>query len=162
MKGALAQRARFENTLRIPSCRFAVRSLACQLLRELGVQLPHCCEIYCDNKSAAAIAHTPVGHKYTKHIDIRLMFLKELCCDRKIFDIVFTGSKTNLSNSNTKTTANREFLSFREYFKGFAREHPALLDRVVQRFSQMDFVKKRTPPTPSSPAAVLYTYQYKL
>ena len=135
---------------------------ACQLLRELGVQLPHCCEIYCDNKSAAAIAHTPVGHKYTKHIDIRLMFLKELCCDRKIFDIVFTGSKTNLSNSNTKTTANREFLSFREYFKGFAREHPALLERAVQRFSKMDFSKKRSPPTPSSPAAVLYTYQYKL
>jgi hypothetical protein len=55
-----------------------------------------------------------------------------------------------------------ESCSIQRYFKGFAREHPVLLDRVVQRSSQMDFAKKRTPPTPSSSAAVLYTYQCKL
>ena len=40
----------------------------CQLIRELGVQLPDCMELFCGNKSAAAIAHTPVGHKYTRNI----------------------------------------------------------------------------------------------
>ena len=89
------------------------------------------------------------------------MFLKELCCDRKIFDIVFTGSKTNLANAATKTTANKEFLSSRDIFKNLSRDHPALLERNVTRFSQMDFIKKRTATTPGT-SAVLYTYQCKL
>ena len=131
---------------------------ACQLIRELGVQLPDCMELFCDNKSAAAIAHTPVGHKYTKHIDIRLMFLKELCCDRKIFDIVFTGSATNLANTNTKTTANKEFLPFRDILKNLSRDHPALRDRVFTRFSEMDFIKKRIA-TSSTTSHVLYSYK---
>ena len=131
---------------------------ACQLIRELGVQLPDCMELFCDNKSAAAIAHTPVGHKYTKHIDIRLMFLKELCCDRKIFDIVFTGSATNLANTNTKTTANKEFLPFRDILKNLSRDHPALRDRVFTRFSEMDFIKTRIA-TSSTTSHVLYSYK---
>ena len=59
-----------------------------QLLKEIGVVLPDRFELFCDSESAAAIAQSPVGSKYTKHIDVRLLFLKELCCDRKLFDVV--------------------------------------------------------------------------
>jgi hypothetical protein len=43
------------------------------------------------------VAHPPVGSKYTKYIDVRLMFLKELCRDRKVFDIVFARSLHRLT-----------------------------------------------------------------
>jgi hypothetical protein len=75
-----------------------------QLLRELGIELPDCFELYSDNKSALMVAHTPVGSRYTKHIDVRLMFLKELCRDRKVFDIMFAESSHNHANHNTKST----------------------------------------------------------
>jgi hypothetical protein len=90
------------------------------------------------------------------------MFLKELCCDRKIFDIVFTGSKTNLANAATKTTFNKEFIATRDIYKNLSRDHPALLERMVTRFSQMDFVKARSQSTPTTTSTVLYTYQCRL
>jgi hypothetical protein len=62
---------------------------SCQLLRELGIVLPDRFELFSDNRGALMAAHPPVGSKYTKHIDVRLMFLKELCRDRRVFCIVF-------------------------------------------------------------------------
>jgi len=43
----------------VAACVFALWS--CQLLRELGIVLPDCFELYSDNQSALMIAHTPVG-----------------------------------------------------------------------------------------------------
>jgi hypothetical protein len=45
----------------VAACQFALWS--CQLLRELGVKLPDCFELYSDNKSALMDAHTPVGSR---------------------------------------------------------------------------------------------------
>jgi hypothetical protein len=45
----------------VAACQFALWSS--QLLRELGVKLPDCFELYSDNKSALMAAHTPVGRK---------------------------------------------------------------------------------------------------
>ena len=46
-----------------------------------------------DAKMQHIIAGVPIGDgaallKKLKAIDVRLLFLKELCCDRKLFDVV--------------------------------------------------------------------------
>jgi hypothetical protein len=118
-----------------------------QLLRELGVVLPKCFELLCDSKSAAAIAHSPVGSKYTKHIDVRLRF-----------DIVLTRSPTNpttnVANAATKTTPSGEFLRTRDILRGVSKDHPALHEHVLARFSALQAVQERI----EGLGMVLYTH----
>ena len=102
------------------------------------------------------VAHTPVGSKYTKHIDVRLMFLKELCRDRKVFDIVFARSLHNHANHYTKATGYKLFDDVRGVLKGSIKHHPALTAEAV-RFSEMDFCKARIA-TAEGEEAVLFTY----
>nr|XP_016466489.1 PREDICTED: uncharacterized mitochondrial protein AtMg00810-like [Nicotiana tabacum] len=47
------------------------------LLKELGLEHQSPVPIYCDSKSALAIAANPVFHKHTKHIDIDCHFIRE-------------------------------------------------------------------------------------
>jgi hypothetical protein len=103
------------------------------------------------------IAHTPVGSRYTKHIDVRLMFLKELCRDRKVFDIVFAESRHNYANHNTKHAGRQLFSAVRDVYKGLSRHHPALKAKVMARFSEMDFSKARAA-TAADDTLVLYTH----
>jgi len=138
----------------VAASQFALWS--CQLLRELGVVLPDRFELFSDNRSALMVAHTPVGSKYTKHIDVRLMFLKELCRDRKVFDIVFARSLHNHANHYTKATGYKLFDDVRGVLKGSIKHHPALTAEAV-RFSEMDFCKARIA-TAEGEEAVLFTY----
>ena len=41
-------------------------------------------EIYCDNKSAIAMAKNPVFHNRTKHISIKYHFLREVEANKEI------------------------------------------------------------------------------
>jgi hypothetical protein len=112
-----------------------------------------------DNRSALVVAHTPVGSKYTKHIDVRLMFLKELCRDCKVFDIVFARSLHNHASHYTKATGHKQlfFADVRGVLKGSSiKHHPALMAEAV-RFSEMDFCKARAA-TAEGKEAVLFTY----
>jgi hypothetical protein len=138
------------------ACQFVMWSV--QLLRELGVVLPKCFELFCDSKSAADIAQSPVGSKYTKHIDVRLLFLKEFCCDHKLFDIVFTRSPSNVANAPTKTTPSGEFLHTRDVLRGVSKDHPALHEQVLARFSTPQAVQERHPDNTDGLGMVLYTH----
>ena len=48
-----------------------------QVLEDLKIQVPIALKLYCDNKSAIAIAHNPVLHDRTKHVEIDKHFIKE-------------------------------------------------------------------------------------
>ena len=48
-----------------------------RLLEDLKIQVPQPLKLYCDNKSAIAIAHNPVLHDRTKHVEIDKHFIKE-------------------------------------------------------------------------------------
>ncbi|CAM8956689.1 unnamed protein product [Rhodiola kirilowii] len=41
-----------------------------RLLGDLGVEVSHLIPMHCDNKAAIHIAHNPVFHEQTKHIEI--------------------------------------------------------------------------------------------
>jgi hypothetical protein len=47
------------------------------ILKELGFDSKDSVRLYCDNKAAISIAHNPVQHDQTKHVDIDRHFIKE-------------------------------------------------------------------------------------
>lgn len=47
------------------------------ILEDLKIEWDGPMRIYCDNKSAISIAHNPVQHDRTKHIEIDRHFIKE-------------------------------------------------------------------------------------
>ena len=47
------------------------------ILEDLKIQWTGPMKLYCDNKSAINIAHNPVQHDRTKHIEIDRHFIKE-------------------------------------------------------------------------------------
>jgi ATP sulfurylase len=47
------------------------------LLKELGFDSKDLMRLYCDNKAAISIAHNPVQHDRTKHVEIDRHFIKE-------------------------------------------------------------------------------------
>ncbi|CAL8167296.1 unnamed protein product [Prunus armeniaca] len=48
-----------------------------RLLRDLGFGPKKPMDLYCDNKAAIAIAHNPVQHDRTKHVEVDRNFIKE-------------------------------------------------------------------------------------
>ena len=57
--------------------------------------------MYCDSKSAIAIACNHVHHSKTKHIDIRYHFLKDNV-EKGIIEIFFVKSELQLADFFTK------------------------------------------------------------
>jgi hypothetical protein len=47
------------------------------ILKDLRIKWDESMKLYCDNKSAIAIAHNPVQHNITKHMEIDRYFIKE-------------------------------------------------------------------------------------
>jgi len=47
------------------------------LLKELWLELNEPVKIYCDNKAAISIAHNPIQHDRTKHVEVDWHFIKE-------------------------------------------------------------------------------------
>jgi len=48
-----------------------------RVLKELKIELELPLKLYCDNKVTISIAHNPVQHDRTKHIEIDYHFIKE-------------------------------------------------------------------------------------
>ncbi|KOM55208.1 hypothetical protein LR48_Vigan10g110000 [Vigna angularis] len=47
------------------------------ILDDLKIKIDSPVQLYCDNKSAISIAHNPVQHDRTKHIEIDRHFIKD-------------------------------------------------------------------------------------
>ena len=47
------------------------------ILKELGIDAIKPMKLYCDNKVAISIAHNPVQHDRTKHVEVDRHFIKE-------------------------------------------------------------------------------------
>jgi hypothetical protein len=80
------------------------------LLKELGYDCNESMSLYCDNKAAINIAHNPVQHDRTKHIEIDRHFIKEklragLICipyvksGEQLADILTKGVSNNVLHS---------------------------------------------------------------
>ena len=47
------------------------------ILEDLRIKWDESMKLYCDNKFAIAIAHNPVQHNRTKHMEVDIYFIKE-------------------------------------------------------------------------------------
>ena len=72
-----------------------------QLINELSANSIHGFKIYCDNKSAINLATNSSNHGRSKHIDIRLFFIRELV-KAKVLQLEYIKSEEQISDIFTK------------------------------------------------------------
>lgn len=71
------------------------------VLEDLKIPVQRPIELLCDNQSAISIAHNPVQHDRTKHIEIDRHFLKEKL-DSGLLNISYVPSKCQVTDILTK------------------------------------------------------------
>ncbi|CAL2249943.1 unnamed protein product [Prunus armeniaca] len=76
------------------------------LLGELGFKPKHAMQLNCDNKAAIDIAHNPVQHDRTKHVEVDRHFIKEKL-EAKIIKVSFVKSEDQLADVLTKAVTGR-------------------------------------------------------
>jgi hypothetical protein len=81
------------------------------LLRDLGYPPSQLIQLYCDNKATCDIAHNPVQHDRTKHVEVDRFFIKEKL-DEKIVELPKIRSEDQLANILTKAVSSRVFSRF--------------------------------------------------
>lgn len=79
-----------------------------RILEELKIHSPPPMKVYCDNKSAIAIAHNLVLHDRTKHVEIDKHFIKEKI-DRGDICMVYVPSNNQAADILTKGHHQRQF-----------------------------------------------------
>jgi hypothetical protein len=77
-------------------------------LRDLGFPDASPMKLYCDNKAAINIAHNPVQHDRTKHIEIDRHFIKEKL-NNGLICMPFVRSEDQLADVFTKGLSSRSF-----------------------------------------------------
>ncbi|PNX83829.1 beta-galactosidase [Trifolium pratense] len=81
------------------------------LLEDLGYPQRQPIHLYCDNKAACDIAHNPVQHDRTKHVEVDRFFIKEKL-DAKILELPKIRSEDQLADMLTKAVSSKVFLKY--------------------------------------------------
>ena len=91
---------------------------AMQWIVELGFELNKPVIIYSDNKSCIAIARNAnINFKYSKHIDVRQMFIREIIAKGDI-SVLYVKTNLNISDGLTKPLGKANFRKFRDELTG--------------------------------------------
>ncbi|PRQ54709.1 putative RNA-directed DNA polymerase [Rosa chinensis] len=78
------------------------------VLKDLGYKLKKPMDLHCDNTAAIEIAHNPVQHDRTKHVEVDRHFIKENL-DRKVIRFPFVNSEEQLADVLTKGVSRKVF-----------------------------------------------------
>ncbi|WVY93107.1 hypothetical protein V8G54_032195 [Vigna mungo] len=81
------------------------------LLEDLGYPLRQPIQLYCDNKAACDIAHNPIQHDHTKHVEVDRFFIKEKL-ERKILELPKIRTEDQLADILTKAVLKPVFSKF--------------------------------------------------
>ncbi|KAK9734004.1 hypothetical protein RND81_04G107600 [Saponaria officinalis] len=85
-----------------------------KVLADFDIKQSDATLLYCDNRSAIAIAKNPAFHGRTKHIDVQCHFIRKLVADEKIA-LMFCGTNEQVADIFTKSLpqAKHQFLTTR-------------------------------------------------
>jgi hypothetical protein len=78
------------------------------ILEDLKIKWEGPMKLYCDNKSAISIAHNPVQHDRTKHIEVDRHFIKEKL-DSGLICTPYVSSQGQLADILTKGLSSSNF-----------------------------------------------------
>ncbi|XP_061348292.1 uncharacterized protein LOC133293706 [Gastrolobium bilobum] len=78
------------------------------ILQDLGICYNQPMELHCDNKAAIEIAHNPIQHDRTKHVEVDRHFIKEKL-DQKIIQFPYIKSEDQLADILTKAVSGKVF-----------------------------------------------------
>ncbi|RVX08628.1 Retrovirus-related Pol polyprotein from transposon TNT 1-94 [Vitis vinifera] len=81
------------------------------LLQDLGYLSRQPIQLFCDNKAACDIAHNPVQHDRTKHVEVDRFFIKEKF-DDKIVELPKIRSENQLADILIKAVSSQVFSKF--------------------------------------------------
>jgi hypothetical protein len=104
------------------------------VLKDLRIKYREPMDLHCDNKAAIEIAHNPVQHDRTKHVEVDRHFIKENL-DRKIIRFPFVQSEDQLADVLTKVVSGRVFNSSIDklgMYDIYAPTSGGVLNRVVE------------------------------
>jgi hypothetical protein len=81
------------------------------LLQDVGVNHSQPMKLFCDNKAARDIAHNPVQHDRTKHVEVDRFFIKEKL-DNKVIEVPPIGTDDQVADILTKAVSSNKFSRF--------------------------------------------------
>ncbi|KAM2733441.1 hypothetical protein EV2_036866 [Malus domestica] len=81
------------------------------LLQDVGVKQDLPMMLFCDNKAARDIAHNPVQHDRTKHVEVDRFFIKEKL-DSKVIEVPPIGTDDQVADILTKAVSSNKFSRF--------------------------------------------------
>ncbi|KAL6337829.1 hypothetical protein AAG906_002294 [Vitis piasezkii] len=81
-----------------------------RLLTEIGFAPSSEMDLFCDNKAAIDIAHNPVQHDCTKHVEVDRNFIKQNL-EEKVIRFPFVQSEDQLADILTKAISGKVFYS---------------------------------------------------
>ena len=79
-----------------------------RLLTEIGFAPTSEMDLFCDNKAAITIVHSPIHHDCTKHVEIDRHFIKENL-EAKIIRFPFVKYEDQLVDILTKAVSSKDF-----------------------------------------------------
>ncbi|CAL5390436.1 unnamed protein product [Camellia sinensis] len=98
----------------------AATSAACQaiwlrrILAELQQRQEGATEIFCDNKTTIFMTKSPAFHSRTKHIDMRLHFIRDLVAKEEV-TLKYCTTHEQLADILTKSLSKEKFFYFRAF-----------------------------------------------
>ena len=78
------------------------------VVQDLRVDYEKSMSLHCDNKTAIEIAHNPIQHDRTKHVEVDHHFIKENL-DKKVIQFPFVRSENKLVDILAKAVSKRVF-----------------------------------------------------
>eukprot|EP00253_Pinus_taeda_P009590 PITA_09590 len=84
----------------------------CQILSEFGFQQQHPTTLWCDNQSAIQLCKDPVQHHRSKHIELRMHFIRNLIHDH-VLEVQYCSTDDQVADIFTKALTKANFTKLR-------------------------------------------------
>jgi hypothetical protein len=88
-----------------------------QLLEDMGKSVLMPITIYCDNKSAISLSKNPVAHGRSKHIDIKLHFIRDVI-NQGVIQVEYVPTGENIADALTKSLPEPTHSKFMKFLLG--------------------------------------------